>query len=197
MNASSYDLGNFIFNNEQGIYVFKTGTKLNNGPGPNSSITGPCTLQMLFNSADPVDRNIYAQQILYYGGYTYIRTCYWEQTSPGVYRTEWGGWTAPMESNRIIAAGSAWRISIGTKVIPTTAINYVKVFTDAQLKEALDGVSGTYFVCVSNGDYNSQPKHLGTCVRQSNNGGEWFVRAIDNSNFTAGNLRINYIIGVF
>lgn len=193
MDASTYDLDDFIFTNKQGIYVFKTGTGLINGP--EGSIIGPCTLQQLFNSADPVDDNIYVQQILYYAGKTYMRTCYWWQTSSTQYQTEWGEWRAPMESNRIIAAGSAWRIAIGTKVLPVTAINYAQIFTDDQLKEQLGGVSGTYFVCVSNGDYNAQAKYLTTCVRQNNK--TWFVRTIDGSNFTAGNLRINYIIGVF
>jgi hypothetical protein len=197
MNASSYNLNDFVLDNnniEQGIYVFKAHTQLINGPG-DSTITGPCTLQMLFNSAGPVDDNIYAQQILFYNGYTCIRTCYWEQTSSIGYKTEWGGWTAPMESNRIIAAGSAWHISIGTKVIPVTATNYAQVFTDDQLKAELGGVTGTYFVCVSNGDYNAQSKYLTSCVRQNNK--LWFVRTQDGTNFTAGNLRINYIIGVF
>ena len=42
MNGSSYDLNDFIFNNEQGIYVFKTGTELINGPG--ELFIGPCIL---------------------------------------------------------------------------------------------------------------------------------------------------------
>ena len=97
MNGSSYDLNDFIFDYEQGIYVFKTGTELINGPGV--LMTSSCTLQYFFNSVDAVANNIFAQQILYYNNNIFKRICYWEETSPGTYRTEWGDWETYRQSD--------------------------------------------------------------------------------------------------
>ena len=196
MNASTYDLDNFIFNNEQGIYVFKTGTELINGP--NSSITGPCTLQMLFNSADPVDRNIYAQQILYYSNSIFRRTCYWEQTSPGVHRTEWGDWHSSVDAD--------WfnnHFKFGTRVTTVNNNNGCIIFTANDLKQLFgttEKLNNSNTVCfATNGDLIAQGHYMSACGWRADSagntgGGYWIVQEVNNSSFIGGNIRINYLV---
>ena len=144
MNDSTYDLDDFIFTNKQGIYLFKSNTQLINGPG--GSITGPCTLQQLFNSADPVDNDIFAQQILRHNRNTYTRTCYWVQTSSTMYQTEWGEWQQSNAADYYVSG--SWRIfKFGPKfamACMSTATNHTPTTTQHEFVTNLPYISGYY-----------------------------------------------------
>ncbi len=84
-------------------------------------------------------------------------------------------------------------IRCGTKIVTATAVNYLKVFTNTQLNTLFGTTNcsnGNCVVYASNGDYSAKAKYL-SAVSYEN--GNWYVRTQDGSNFTAGDVRVNYI----
>lgn len=84
-------------------------------------------------------------------------------------------------------------IRSGTKVITTTATNYLKVFTNAELNTLFNTTGCGPSNCVvyaMNGDYSVQGKYMTGTVCEN---GNWYIRTVDGSNLTAGNFRVNYI----
>ena len=87
--------------------------------------------------------------------------------------------------------GGSLKIKAGSIVKTATATTAVTVFLNSEINTLLgvDDSNGTNTVCIfSNGDAVAQSAHISSSYQS----GTW--KAVADRNFTAGNVRINYII---
>ena len=97
-----------------------------------------------------------------------------------------------------IGAYSAAKIRAGTVVRTTTASRSFMLFSNSQLNSLFGTTGVTYsfsntVVLAMNGDFRAQ-SHTVTTAYISDDGGSFWVFTGDFSNFSAGNIRINYVV---
>lgn len=177
---------------ETGTYMVDTyATTYTHGPEYTSSDGVYSTLRVIKNDRK-INGNLALTQIMIFNSKIFTRQARWVSTGLSDLELSWENWVTFYKRN-VRGDGDSTTCYFGTRVITVTAKSWAKVFTDQEIRNIF-GISGAYFVHVTNGDYNAQGKYLTGCVHQDT---AWYVRTSDNSNFTAGNLRINYLIAIF
>lgn len=134
----------------------------------------------------------------------YMRSAYWFEAPSGDVGMVWNSWitlaSRGWATNKFVDA--TWfdnHFKFGTRVLQVNANNGCVIFSPAELKtlfNTTDTLSNSNTVCfATNGDLAAQGHYMSACGwRNDSSGKGWMVQEVNNNNFIAGNIRINYLV---